>query len=193
MNFFTYISEGFQLDIKLLFIVLFLGIISWKGVSRFNRGGGLFFSWGPSFLNGGDAPWGASVLVGGFRKTLQDGGRPPMPLPLWETLTFQAADPEICSILIFYKRIPASPPHFVYEFSRKIFLMLFSINWPNFIFWLPLLLEILANMCIVIICRPVCDIINFEINLGFLIKPFFYKTKLSGQKRKYLKNEKSLP
>ena len=56
MNFFTYISQGFQLDIKLLFIVLFLGIISWKGVSRFNRGGGLFFSWGASFLNGGVTP-----------------------------------------------------------------------------------------------------------------------------------------
>ena len=29
------IFEGFQLDFK-LFIVLFLGIISWKGASRFN-------------------------------------------------------------------------------------------------------------------------------------------------------------
>ena len=28
-----------------------------------------------------------------------------------------------------------SPPHFVYDFSRKIFLMLHSINWPNFIVW----------------------------------------------------------
>ena len=24
-----------------------------------------------------------------------------------------------------------SPPHFVYDFSRKIFLMLYSINLPN--------------------------------------------------------------
>ena len=31
--------------------------------------------------------------------------------------------------------------HFVYDFSRKMFLMLYSIN-------LPLLLEILGNMCI---------------------------------------------
>ena len=31
---------------------------------------------------------------------------------------------------------------------------------------------------------------NFKINLSFLTKPFFY-TKKSGQKRKYLKNEKS--
>ena len=39
-----------------------------------------------------------------------------------------------------------SPPHFVYDFSRKMFLMLHSINWPNFIVWLPLLLEILGNV-----------------------------------------------
>ena len=26
-----------------------------------------------------------------------------------------------------------SPPHFVYDFSRKMFLMLYSINRPNFI------------------------------------------------------------
>ena len=39
-----------------------------------------------------------------------------------------------------------SPPYFVYDFSRKMFLMLYSINWPNFIVWLPLLLEILGNI-----------------------------------------------
>ena len=27
--------------------------------------------------------------------------------------------------------------HFVYDFSAKIFFMLYSINWPNFIAWLP--------------------------------------------------------
>ena len=32
-------------------------------------------------------------------------------------------------------------------------------------------------MCIVIICFLVSDVINFEINLSFLIKPFFYMTK----------------
>ena len=44
-----------------------------------------------------------------------------------------------------------SPPHFVYNFLRKMFLMLHSINWPNFIVRLPLLLEILDNMCITIV------------------------------------------
>ena len=44
-----------------------------------------------------------------------------------------------------------SPAHFVYDFSPKMFL-LHSINRPNFIVWLPLLLEILGNMCIAIVC-----------------------------------------
>ena len=45
-----------------------------------------------------------------------------------------------------------SAAHFVYDFSTKMFLMLYSINWPNFIAWLPLLLEILGNMYIAIVC-----------------------------------------
>ena len=45
-----------------------------------------------------------------------------------------------------------SLPHFVYGFSRKMFFMLYSINSPNFIDWLPLLYEISVNMCIAIIC-----------------------------------------
>ena len=39
-----------------------------------------------------------------------------------------------------------SPPHFTYDFQQKIFLKLYSINWPNFIVWLHLLIEILGNM-----------------------------------------------
>ena len=51
-----------------------------------------------------------------------------------------------------------SPPDFVYDFSRKRFLMLHSINWPNFIVWLPLLPEILGNICSTIVCWPDCDV-----------------------------------
>ena len=40
-----------------------------------------------------------------------------------------------------------TPPHFVYDFSRKMFLMLYSVNWPSFIVLLSLLLQILSNMC----------------------------------------------
>ena len=60
--------------------------------------------------------------------------------------------------------------------------MLHSISWPNFPVWLPLLLEILSNMCILIICFTVYDAINFEFKFSFLIKPFPYMTKMSGQK-----------
>ena len=54
-----------------------------------------------------------------------------------------------------------SPPHFVYDFSRKMLLVLYSTNWPSFIAWLPLLIETLVNMCIAIVCKPVCDALNF--------------------------------
>ena len=46
--------------------------------------------------------------------------------------------------------------------------------------WLPLLHDIVGNMCIVIDCEPDCDVINFKMNLIFLIDPFF----LHGQKVK---------
>ena len=36
-----------------------------------------------------------------------------------------------------------------------------------------LLLEILGNIRVVVFCRPGCDVIKLEINLIFLIKPFF--------------------
>ena len=36
------------------------------------------------------------------------------------------------------------------------------------------------------LCFPCCDVINFENNVIFLIKPFFYQQKL-----KYLENEMS--
>ena len=76
------------------------------------------------------------------------------------------------------------PASFSAWFLKKTFLMLYSLNWPNFIAWRPLCREILGNICIVIV-------INFEINLLFLIKPFFYMTKKSRQKCKYLENEKN--
>ena len=64
--------------------------------------------------------------------------------------------------------------YFVYDFSRKMSL-------KDFIACLCLLLEILGGMCIAIVCFPVCEAINFEINLVFLIQPFFYMTKTSRQ------------
>ena len=49
MNFFKHIFQGPWLDFKLLFIVLFLEMISWKGVPSFNGGGGGGFRWGLHF------------------------------------------------------------------------------------------------------------------------------------------------
>ena len=48
-------------------------------------------------------------------------------------------------------------------FQEKCFSCYVLCNWPHFIVWLPLLLEILSNMCIAIVCLPGCDVINFEI------------------------------
>ena len=45
-----------------------------------------------------------------------------------------------------------SPPQFAHDFSRIMLFMLYSINWPSFVAWLPLLLGLLANMCIEIAC-----------------------------------------
>ena len=73
--------------------------------------------------------------------------------------------------LLKKERSQISLSYFQHDFWRKIFLLCFT-NWPNFIVWLSLLLEMLSNMCI-IICFPVYHIINFEINCSFLIKPFF--------------------
>ena len=46
------------------------------------------------------------------------------------------------------------------------------------------------TVCIAILSFRGFDIVNFEINLIFLIQPFFYMTKNSRQKFKFLENEK---
>ena len=46
-------------------------------------------------------------------------------------------------------------------------------------------------MCIAIACKPGCDVMIFEVDFIFLIKPFFQMTYISWQKPKYLENEKS--
>ena len=77
-----------------------------------------------------------------------------------------------------------SPSCFVYVFSRKIFLVLYSLTWPIFFFWLLLLLQIFDNIYIAIVCFTGCNVINFGVNLNFLTKPVFLhdrklKTKIS--------------
>ena len=68
-----------------------------------------------------------------------------------------------------------SPPHFVYELSRKMFLILYSINWRKFMVWFSLLREVLGNMCIVNLCFLCYYVINFKIRL------FLYMNKNSRQ------------
>ena len=62
--------------------------------------------------------------------------------------------------------------HFLQKFWRKLFLLLYCINRPRFIVWLPLLREISANMCIATVCEPGYDVMNLEVNLIFLIRSF---------------------
>ena len=50
-------------------------------------------------------------------------------------------------------------------------------NCPNVIVWLSLVFEISDNMCITVISLPVDNVIYFEINLRFLIKPLSYMTE----------------
>ena len=52
----------------------------------------------------------------------------------------------------------------------------------NLIAWLPLLLEISGNKSIAIVFYPVCDVINVEIYLSFLIKLFSYMIRQSEKK-----------
>ena len=48
-----------------------------------------------------------------------------------------------------------------------------AIVTAHSVFLLPLILEVLENVCIVIICLPVCDVINSEvITLDFLSSHF---------------------
>ena len=58
-------------------------------------------------------------------------------------------------------------------FKKNIFRVMHSVNWPNVMVWLTLLLEIWGNMCIVTACCLVCDVTNFEIILCFLYGAIF--------------------
>ena len=49
-----------------------------------------------------------------------------------------------------------------------------QISLPSYLYFLRYWA---ISVCIVIICFPVCDVINFEINLSFLIKSIFYHFK----------------
>ena len=72
---------------------------------------------------------------------------------------------------------------FVGDFTRiKCYILYWSNYWSNFIVWLPLLLEISGNICLVFVYYSVCDVVNFEINLSFFVKLFSYMTKKNKTK-----------
>ena len=50
----------------------------------------------------------------------------------------------------------------------RLWHMLYSINWPNFIVWLALILDYVGNMYIFIICFQVYNAIHFDIQAVFL-------------------------
>ena len=91
-------------------------------------------------------------------------------MPSWgisKYIEFQLKIPYFYIIQSFSKKSGlelVSLPHFLHNFWRKIFILLYSINWPNFTAWLILLREILCNICITIVCYPGCDVMNIEIN-----------------------------
>ena len=72
-------------------------------------------------------------------------------------------------------------------FQQKCFsdyiLLVYQISLSGCFYFL----NVLGNISVVSVCFPGC-VISFEINL---IKSFFYITKKSRQKLKYLENEKS--
>ena len=57
---------------------------------------------------------------------------------------------------------------------------------------LPFLYEILVNVCFAIIFWLGCDVISFEINLIFLIKPLLYMSKKSRQNLNILRTRRAL-
>ena len=82
--------------------------------------------------------------------------------------------------------------HFLCDFSGKMFIMFSSINWLNFIVWLSLILRYWTICALQLFVFSGCDVINFEVNLIFLIKSFFCMNKMSRQKFKHIENEKKL-
>ena len=107
-------------------------------------------------------------------------GRPRVGHTIKTFIAFQTADPEICIILIFCKKVWDWLLHHTLSMIFKKSIS--HVKLYSFIVCLPLLLVILGNMCILTICCLVCDVINFEINLSFFIKPFSYMIKKVGTK-----------
>ena len=101
---------------------------------------------------------------------------------------------DILNLLLWKGMGQASRPIFVWFFKKKYFScsVLLTDHVSRSHSLIAFDSKMLGNLCIVIFCCPICDVTNFEINLSFLIKTFFYiLAKKSGQKGKYFQKEKS--
>ena len=78
-----------------------------------------------------------------------------------------------------------SPPHFVYNFSRKMFLILYSTN-TKYHCLIAFTSRDIGQYVYYNCLLTGCDVMKSI----FLIKPFNYMTKKSRRKLKYLENEK---
>ena len=78
-------------------------------------------------------------------------------------------------------------------FSKKnSFLVIFyNKNIPNFIFWLPLIREILRIMCIEIVFNQVVTSWNLKLTLSFSSSRFFYITKNQDKNLNILKTKRA--
>ena len=97
-------------------------------------------------------------------------------------IKFRSVDPHVCTTSFSVT--------FVYDFSKKLLLMLYSINWPNVIVWLPWLLEILRNTWIVIIYSLVYDVIDYE--LALISSKFYTCPKNQEKKLSILRTKRAL-
>ena len=86
---------------------------------------------------------------------------------IWGLSKYSGTNLQITCFYLFHL---LSLPHFLRDFWRTIFLLLYYINWPNFIFRLPLIREILSNMCIVI--AALANQVS-QLSLSFQSKRFF--------------------
>ena len=66
-----------------------------------------------------------------------------------------------------------SPAHYVYGFSTKMFLMLFSFNRPNVTVWMPLLLRCWAIFVLQLFVNQVLTSWILKLTLSFLFSRFF--------------------
>ena len=99
---------------------------------------------------------------------------------IWYTIKTNCVKlgPEIWSIQTFQKRVQGQFLHYnLSEIFQEKSYSCYTISWSNFIVWLPLLPDILGNMCITIICFLSWDVKNFKKTSSFYQAVFLHDQK----------------